>query len=162
MKKIFYTLSFGLLLWGCTEPDSDIYEHSTYEPIIMQRDVFEKSISFQKAHSLQNIAKMYSFDNLLFISESYKGVHLIDNSDPSNPQNKGFLQIPGCIDIAYKDNVLYVSSAKDLIALDITDYQKPVELSRQKNIFPPLTDPEGNTVYGSFPENTIIIDWLKK
>lgn len=166
MKKLFYTLSFGLLLWSCSEPDNDIISGpstglSSYTPIVMQRESFEKSISFQQAHSLQNIAKMYTSGNVIFISERYKGVHIIDNSDPSNPQNKGFIQVPGCIDVAYKSNVLYVSGGRDLIALDISDYQNPTELSRQTNIFPQLKDPQGLEANLQYPENAVVIDWVK-
>ena len=162
MKKIFYVLPLSLLLCACP-PDDNSPQYSSYEPLVMKRADFENTIQFQQAHSLQNIAKMYTFGDMIFITERYQGVHLIDNSDPKNPVNKGFIRVLGCVDVAYKSSTLYVSSATDLVAIDVTDYQKPKEIGRQRNIFPQLKDPDDLQVGDgrTFPENSVIIDWIK-
>ena len=40
--------------------------------------------------------------NLIFVSERYRGIHVIDNSDPESPQDIAFIRVPGNIDIAMK------------------------------------------------------------
>ncbi len=166
MKKQIILWLCAVILASCTTIDdgggsSTSTSYNQYEPVVMTRESFEKSIKFQEAHSLQAIAKMYTYGNIIFISEKYKGVHIIDNADPKNPVNKGFIQVPGCIDIAFKKNILYVSSSTDLVALDLTDYKNPAEISRQREVFPQLQSPDGFYI-GEYPENAIVIEWNQK
>ncbi len=164
MKKLLYLFVLSFFMTACCadcydEPD---YYYGGYDPIIMYRTDFEKSIEYQEPHSLQNIAKMYISGDYIYISEKYKGVHIINNSDISKPVNEGFIRIPGCIDVAFKDSILYVSSAGDLVALDITDYKNPVELYRNEDTFVALPAPDGNYYQGEMPENSVVIEWIKK
>lgn len=164
MKKlIILWLSIVAFTNSCTTVDDEeeVATYNEYSPVLMTRENLETSIKFQEAHSLQSIAKMYTYGDIIFISEKYKGVHVIDNTDPKNPQNKGFIQIPGCIDVAFKNNILYVSSSTDLVALDLTDYENPVEIGRQRDVFPQLESPSGY-YSGTYPENAIVIEWNQK
>ena len=69
----------------------------------------------------------------------------IDNSNPKEPTLVGFINIPGNIDIAIKDDVLYADSAVDLIALNLAN---PLEISVSKrisNVFPIIPPPDGGS-----------------
>jgi hypothetical protein len=50
-----------------------------------------------------------------------KEIHVINNSNPSRPENVAFIDIPGNMDMAVKGNILYADLYTDLVALDITD-----------------------------------------
>jgi len=65
----------------------------------------------------------YSGDQL-FVNIAEKGVLVIDNSDPKAPKKKGFIQIPGNVDIAVKGKVLFANNYDDLIAIDISKLSK--------------------------------------
>jgi len=71
----------------------------------------------------------------LFINELNTGIHIYDNSDPSNPKNIGFLNIPGNLDMAVHDHYLYVDSYLDLVAIDISNPEAPVEAERVNDVF---------------------------
>ncbi len=77
-----------------------------------------------------NLGKIYYKDATIYVNEGNLGVHVIDNTDPTNPVKKKFLQIPGCRDIAIKGDILYADNVGDLVAIDISDIDHPVELSR--------------------------------
>ena len=126
----------------------------------------ENSVSFIGNRPLENPGKMYYKDSIVFINEKYKGVHIIDNHDPSNPINLGFVTIPGSMDIAMKGNVLYADNAKDLVAISLASYTDPVVTRRIKNIFPELNPPDDGYLPEQYqiqnrPENTIIVEWVK-
>ena len=65
--------------------------------------------------------KIYIKGDYIFINEKKEGIHVIDNSDPSNPRNISFIAIPGNLDIAVMGNILYGDSYTDLVAVDITE-----------------------------------------
>ena len=57
-------------------------------------------------------------------------------TDPADPENMGFIEIPGNVDIAIKNNTLYADSYVDLVAIDISDIENPEEVNRVEDVFP--------------------------
>ncbi|RLD62382.1 MAG: hypothetical protein DRI95_13135, partial [Bacteroidetes bacterium] len=84
---------------------------SAYKPILMEREELEQSISFTGAQEMINTGKIYLKGNTIYINEKYKGIHVIDNTDPSSPEKAGFIVIPGCIDMAMKDDILFADNS---------------------------------------------------
>lgn len=79
----------------------------TWRPIYMSFDELRSSVKSLPAEPLRDPDKMLVNSNLIFVSERYKGVHVIDNSDPKSPQNIAFIRVPGNIDIAMEGDILY-------------------------------------------------------
>ena len=52
----------------------------------------------------------------------------------------GFIVIPGNVDIAIRENVLYADSQNDLIVIDITDPTNASEITRIEDMFPEETE----------------------
>jgi hypothetical protein len=50
----------------------------------------------------------------------------------------GFIEIPGSVDIAIKNNTMYVDSYVDLLAIDVTDPLSATLVSRTESIFEPM------------------------
>ncbi len=73
-------------------------------------------------------------------------MHIIDNQNPADPQNIGFIEIPGNVDIAIKENILYADSYVDLVAIDISDINNPTEVDRVEDVLP-YTLPPANEDY---------------
>ena len=82
------------------------------------------------------VGKIYFYQDYILVNEKYEGIHIIDNSDPSNPQSTNFICIPGNIDIAVKDDILYADSYTDLIAIDISDIGNIQIVKRFEDVFP--------------------------
>jgi hypothetical protein len=126
--------------------------------------MLENSVEMQEPAKLVKPGKIYIKDNYIYINEKYRGVHIINNSDPSNPVKEGFLRIPGCIDIAMKENILYADNAVDLIAFDLSGPSAIAVTKRITSVFPEHTPPgyarvPWNFSPGNRPANTIIVEW---
>ena len=136
-------------------------ERYEYIPIFMERSELEKSVSYQAAgRELIQPGKIYHKAPYIYVNEKYKGVHIIDNSTPSNPQNVGFIVAPGCIDMAVKGNIMYLDNAVDLVAFDLANKKVTKRIA---GIFPEPVSP--NTFYyyniESRPDNFVLVGWKK-
>jgi len=156
-------LSF-LLLGSCYPQDWDYYyPDSAYKPILMERSQLESSVKLIDPQSINNFGKIYRYGDILFINEKYEGIHIINNADPVNPVNIGFITIPGNIDIAMKDGYIYADNAVDLIVISY-DGQNVQVVDRNRDIFPELPSPDGysSSDLDNRPENTIIVKWKEE
>jgi hypothetical protein len=164
-RTIFILVSSLFVFLSCF-PYEDEEIRSNYQPILMTRDQLEKSVLSQPPRDFIQTGKIYTKGSYIFINEKYRGIHVINNQDPANPQKVSFISIPGSIDIAVKGNSLYADNAIDLVALDISDVNNIVITGRQKEIFPELLPPDNDRMPTKYeaakrPENTIIIGWEK-
>jgi hypothetical protein len=141
------------------EPIDNIFI-SSYNPVTLDRDVFENSIVILDEKEVVTSSKIYIIDNYIFINDKRTGFHIFDNSDTANPIKKKFLKIPGATDIAVRNNILYINQATDLVVLtlDFNDFSFQVN-KRLKNVFPELLSPDGEY----FSENNkVVVNWIKK
>lgn len=86
--------------------------------------------------ALKNPSKIYVKGNYLLISETWKGIHVIDNTNPSVPKNVGFIKVPGNVDMATKNNALYADMNRELWTIDISDPTNPSIKNIIENVFP--------------------------
>jgi len=157
-KLLAVAALFGLVSGFNYEPGS------AFEPVFMLRSEMEKGIRLEGPRDVQNPGKIYLKDNLIFINEKYQGIHVIDNTDPTEPENFAFIRIDGCIDMAMKDQVLYADNAVDLVSLALSPQMTTLEVtSRIKEVFPELRAPDGMGLTTreqiARPENTILVRW---
>jgi hypothetical protein len=150
------TLVFG----GCPYYDWEDYEYQAIVPKLMAKEDLRSSIKFGPARDLSKPGKIYTKGTLLFVNEKYEGVHVINNADPSNPVKLGFIEVPGCIDIAMKDNTLYVDNATDLVAINISDPNNVTITERLPGIFPELSNVSAYSSSLNFDRTKfVIIGW---
>jgi hypothetical protein len=162
MKRVAIFM-FLVVVLTSTDRD-DFYNPSGYFPILMEREQLEKSVMYRDAQEIINPGKIYYKDGFIFLNEKYKGIHVINNADPSDPQNVGFINIPGCVDMAIKNNSLMADNAVDLVTVNIKDFPQIAVTSRIKNAFPESTPPDETFIpymfsAGNRPANTIIVGW---
>lgn len=137
MKKLL--LLFAIFLF------SGSTYYSGFVPILMFRSELESTVRFTDTiMTIRKPGRIYIYQNWLMLVEKYKGVHLIDNSDPSNPVRKGFLRVPGCQNVAVGNGTLYVDNAVDLVGVRI-DFAtlKGQVVARKKRVLPEIESPEG-------------------
>jgi len=165
--KVLLTLITCMFFLNVKCPQTYNYNYTAYKPVFMDRADLEKSIKLKDSVNLVNPAKIYIINNYIFISEAYKGVHIFDNTNPKNPVKKVFIRIVGCLDMAIKNNTLYVDNATDLVTIDISNPLDPKEISRIKNAFPEPTPPDMRIIPDEFslenrPGSLILVEWIKK
>ncbi len=169
MKKPLFSLFFTFLCLatGILLSSSDPVSYGAYTPVFMERGEMENAVKIEAAQPLHSPGKIYVYGQYILVNELYKGIHIIDNSNPASPLNMAFLHIDGCIDMAMKDNVLYADNAIDLIALKTNDHFVSVQVTQRiKSIFPETQSPDGlwspYTANKYRPENGILVAWKKK
>jgi hypothetical protein len=128
---------FSLLFMGCVKDKvTRTYSYTWFEPLYKTSDEVRQKIRSDEPVGISAPGKLFIKGNYIFLNEINKGVHIIDNSIPSSPVNKAFINIPGNVDIAVKGNTLYADLYTDLLTIDISD---PLNIAVKKiidNVFP--------------------------
>lgn len=133
----FLAALLALGLSSCTKDSCQaVRTVQIWEPVYQAPEEFRKPIEADHARELKNPGKIYVFGDVLFINELEEGIHIIDNSDPTAPVSLSFLPIPGNVDMAVKDGMLYADHYMDLVAIDISDPRAPVYAGRSTDVFP--------------------------
>jgi hypothetical protein len=155
MKKILAAICAILLFGSISSPYGE-----TYSPVFMERAELEHSVFYRRGErKLLNPGKIYYRSPYIFINERYKGIHVIDNSDPVNPVHVGFVVAPGCIDMAMKGDVLYIDNAVDLVAFDFAAKQVT---GRIRNVLPEPAAPDKTVFYGDRKgKDPVLVGWEK-
>ncbi len=127
-----------LLLPACTK-DSNNSKKETYtfytNPVYKSKADVLASINGAAGTAIQHAGKLYIKDNFIYLNDIDKGIHIIDNSNPSHPFQVAFLSIPGNLDIAIKGNILYADMFTDLLALDIANPHQAKVTKTLENFF---------------------------
>jgi hypothetical protein len=125
----------SLLLTDCSDKCEETYRFVYYEPSYSTTAEIKAAVKQLPPKPLSDIGRIYFKDGILFINESGKGIHVIDNRLPTNPTALSFLNIPGNYDLAIRGNTLYADSYVDLVAFDISDLTSIKEVNRIERLF---------------------------
>jgi hypothetical protein len=165
MKKFLLTaiglaaVCFVLVaLQGCLKDTyTRTYTYSYYQPLYKTTQEVRNNIKSNSAQPVERPGKIYIKGQYIFLNDIDKGIHVIDNSNPSQPQNIAFIDIPGNMDIAVKGNTLYADLYTDLVAIDISSPRQVVLKKIIENIFP-------ERYYGAFraDPSKVIARWEKR
>ena len=174
-NKIFRTpagsrssLLFGLMMFlilplflaSCEDQRVQTMTWTEFEPVYMSEAEFMSSVSVAPPRDLEVPGKIYFYQGYLFVNERNDGIHIIDNHDPANPVNVGFITIPASKDLAVKGTLLYADSYKDLLVFDISDLQNPELIERVEDVFnTSATIAPGFTTEQVDASKGVVVDW---
>ncbi|MDR1436914.1 MAG: hypothetical protein LBI65_02220, partial [Candidatus Symbiothrix sp.] len=171
MKKNAFLFSLALLFAGCEYEAGQTVTYSTNEPVFMPAAEFRNSVTVtNNAHELGNYGKICFYEGYLYISEPGKGIHIINNTNPSQPRITGYIELLGNFDLTARNGVLYADAFVDLVWFDISDPSGPQLKGRLENVFPEVL-PAIENEYGydyslCYPNgeksNDIIVGWELK
>jgi len=125
-------------------------------PVFLTFDEVRVDVSFEDTRVLENPGKIYYYNNHIFINEIREGIHIVDNNDPANPVNIGFIAIPGNVDIAIRNNILFADNYTDLLSIDITDMTNPQILDREENALPFYNITDDDTFLAYYEEQEVV------
>ena len=146
-----------IFLSSCLK-DKCTQTYTLFRPVYKTKQEVYASIKSNPARAIVNPGKITLFGTTIFLNEIDKGIHVIDNSNPSQPKNLSFIELPGNVDLAVKGNRLYADLFSDLVTLDISNPQQVQVKNIKEKVFP-----ERAFAGGFSPEsNLVIVDWMKK
>jgi hypothetical protein len=155
----FVALLFSIVFSGCLKDTCKRSRTYTWlEPLYKTSAEVRANIKSNPAREIQNPGKIFIIGNYIFLNEIDKGIHVIDNRNPSSPKNIAFIDIPGNIDLAVKGNTLYADLYTDLVTLDISNPLDVVKKSIVDGVFPGRTY---GPLYLSGDADQIVCDWVK-
>ncbi len=83
--------------------------------------------------------KIWTFGDKLFINSPEKGVQVMDNTTPSRPEPLEFIAIPGNVDFAVFNELMYANHFDDLVIFNWEVYVNDgelLEIARFEGLFP--------------------------
>lgn len=136
IKQIALFLFASMVFFSCEDQVKKEITMVANVPVYMDRNEFKSAVQKTGQVEMREPGKIYIKDQYLYVNEINKGIHVINNSNPSSPQYVCFINIPGNVDMAIKGNLLYADSYVDLVVIDILDPTNPKEVDRYENAFP--------------------------
>ena len=130
---VFISILSVLFLAGCQDKLLQTYEVNN--PVYMSYDDLRSAVKDTTPEEISQPGKIYLYGDFILVNEVRKGIHVVNNADPANPEVISFIKIPGNIDLAIKHNILYADSYVDLVAIDISDLNDIREVARFEDLF---------------------------
>ncbi|MDR2894782.1 MAG: hypothetical protein LBU97_04910 [Alistipes sp.] len=142
-------------VWLVCASDIAPVRYGGWTPYFMQRAELERSVSMASApREMENPGKIWIDGDNIYVVERYRGVHIIDNSDPAAPLQSGFIVAPGCMDVALRGGIVYLDNAVDLVAFDPAT---GTVTERLRDYFPEPASPTGDRYYNN--SGMILVGW---
>jgi hypothetical protein len=156
-----------LLVQGCLKDHcSRTIRYKIYTPEYIPLSEARSMAGTLGPTPLVTTGKIFYHKGYLFIGEPNKGIHVIDDRDPSRPANIAFLRVPGNLDMAVSGEVLYADSYVDMLSFDLSDPSRPQLLGRTRDVFPVhrygygfTDDPAGRGVVTGFKVTDTLISY---
>jgi hypothetical protein len=167
LKTKFYSatafICVTVFFAGCLKDNTSQKQTYTYtitKPVLKSRAEVFAAINGSISEPVNAAGKLYIQNQFIYLNEVEKGVHIIDNSNPSRPKQIAFLNIPGNLDVVVKNNILYADTYTDLLAIDISNPGKAVVVNEIKSFYYAYYNPYPDMIITALitKDTTVIID----
>ena len=156
MTKTLYPLLsillFSILLFtGCQDKCQESqtsYELQSTFVSAAEYDKFTPTLS--EPREISNAGLIIFEAPYLYVNEYNKGIHIIDNSNPSNPSPAGFLPIQNNKHFQVSDGIIFANRYHDIVAIDLRNHGQVKELQRIKNAYPDESYISDDGIFSSF------------
>ena len=149
-SSLFITLCFALLFISCNKDRGSVaMTYYKCQAIYGDVETLRNTPLISSSKMVVNPGKIYVGEDFILIGEEHEGIHVFDNSNPSNPVNVLFLEIPFSKEFFIEDNVIYAESHYDFLKIDVSNVYSPSILFRYENTFgSPLLNNFGEQLLG--------------
>lgn len=136
LQLIVLLLVISALSTSCLKDTcSETRTFERWHPVYRSKAQLNEPVSVASSRTLKQPGIIYFYNNYILINEYQEGIHIINNSDQRNPVNEAFISIEGNEHFAVINNQLQANKYNDLLTIDISNINAPVEKSRIKNVF---------------------------
>ncbi len=176
LKKFLLLIFLSVILLSCWKyPNNNIegnnYSSPTkvwgYKPLYGTENTAKKILYTPAPQPVINAGNIYAFKNYIFQIDPGLGIHVIDNTVPSQARRIGFITIKGSAQISIKNDKLYTNSYDDLVVVDFSDLNNVHEYSRLKGVFAeyryesPIAQPSAAGFYECPVYGSLVVGWVQ-
>ena len=105
--------------------DTELVDVTYFVPVNENTDQLAQKVSIDPPKDYAQAGKIVTYQQYIFINKPQEGIHVLDNSDPANPENLHFISIPGSLDMSIIDDHLYSDMFSTLVVFDISSITQP-------------------------------------
>jgi hypothetical protein len=134
MKRLLFLISIAAIAFTSCE-DKRLQSYVANVPLYMSYEALRSSFEVHSGEPMEQPGKICFYGSHIFINEYQEGIHVVDLSDPAHPEYKAFIEVPGNVDMAIRNNILYAESYVDLLLIDISDPEQPTLSKRVEGLF---------------------------
>lgn len=132
---------------GCSLDECDNNTKNCVTPVTLSWDAMRTDITpiYGNERALVRPGKVHVKAPYLFVIDTYRGLHVFDQTDPQNPIRLVYLPIIGITDISLNGDVAYVNNFTDLLSIPLENLFNGTlissDISRLEHAFtsPPYT-----------------------
>lgn len=135
-RPIFLLWVLPLLFARCGDVCEQTARYKVMEPVYRSAAEVVASIKAGPAQAMRTPGKIWLYGRYLLVNELQKGIHVVDNRDPAQPRNVAFIAIPGNVDLAVRNNVLYADNYTNLLTIDLSRPEQARAVQVLANVFP--------------------------
>jgi hypothetical protein len=162
LKQPLLLLAAVTLLGACTRQEKSPESAIGYKPVYAS-DGDNKNIYSTAPAALKNAGKIYAWAHYAFQVDVGEGIHVMDISNPTNPQKVKFIHLKGVSEMSIRNGHLFANNFNDLVVVNISDMNNLVTESRLSNVYK-LTDqnyPPYTGIYFECPDKSKgqIVGW---
>jgi len=157
MKKILIILACLPIVFASCTKDNATISMTFKKGTALYADLDEvRSIQLNSTpRAIENAGKLFIGENYILIGENGKGIHVLDNTNPSNPVNIGFIQLPFTKEFYVDNDKIYAESQYDFIKIDLSDMYSPVLIDRVEFAFAEAIENESGLALVGFNYETV-------
>ncbi|HET6253625.1 MAG TPA: hypothetical protein VFE32_06110 [Puia sp.] len=142
-----------LLLPGCLK-DRVTARYKIMSPVYSLRSTVLANVNGDPGTAISQPGQIYVKGSYIFLNDIDRGIHVIDNSNPSNPVQTAFLNIPGNLNIGIRNNILYADMYTDVLSIDISNIHQVKIIGLLRSFF--------TTRNFSTDSNYVVANWILK
>ncbi|MDB5232085.1 MAG: repeat-containing protein [Chitinophagaceae bacterium] len=157
MKKIILAVIICSSFLSACMKDTVTEKYVIFKPVYKSKDDVLAQVKSGVAQPINSTGKLFIKDHYVFLNEPDKGVHIIDFSNPAQPVNLSFINIPGNNEITVRDHYLYADCYTSLVILDIADPVNVKKINILPDVFPEKMN--WNTVSNA---SQFLVSWVRK
>lgn len=130
----------GMFLLSCQDRVEVTREYTVYEPVYLSLNDIRTGLDVSAPRPIVERGGILLYENWILINEPGNGIHVVDNTVPSSPVARQFIELPGNYSFSVRNGLLYADSYIDLAVIDITDMNEVKEVNRLEGIFENFND----------------------
>ncbi len=130
------------------EPEESPERVAGMRPVYGRVDAYDVYSDVTRA--IEGAIGVFTENGLLFTIDAGRGIHVADNTDPSNPRPLVFIRILGVNTASVTDNFLYANNFEDFLTIDISNLDEVRVVDRQEDLYDSVPDFPGNGYRGFF------------